>query len=62
MKKKIIIRILAGLAILTAIASVVVYFVLKGEKPWTAFYFICCGGVLVFNFLLSIFLINRNFK
>ncbi|MDR1644265.1 MAG: hypothetical protein LBS05_00345 [Tannerellaceae bacterium] len=62
MKKKIIIRILAGLAILTAVASVVIYFVLKDDKPWMAFYFACCGGLLVFNFLLSLFLVNRNIK
>jgi hypothetical protein len=62
MKKKIIMRVLGGLAILTAVAAVVVYFVLKDEKPWMAFYFICCGGILVFNFLLSIFLVNRNIK
>ncbi|MDR1937482.1 MAG: hypothetical protein LBQ73_03145 [Tannerellaceae bacterium] len=62
MKKKIIIRILLLLAILTALASVIVYFVLNPEKPWLAFYFACCGGVLVFNFLLSALLINKNFK
>ncbi|MDR1356924.1 MAG: hypothetical protein LBJ58_04550 [Tannerellaceae bacterium] len=62
MKKKIIIRILATLAILTAIACVVLYFVLRNDKPWLAFYFACCGGALVFNFLLSIFLIHKNFK
>lgn len=61
MKKKIIIRILAGLAILTAITSVILYFVLKNDKPWLAFYFACCGGLIVFNFLLSIFLVNKNF-
>ncbi|MDR1936930.1 MAG: hypothetical protein LBQ73_00345 [Tannerellaceae bacterium] len=62
MKKKIIIYILIGLAVITALASVIVYFVLNTEKPWMAFYFACCGGVLVFNFLLSAFLINKNFK
>ncbi|MDR1344410.1 MAG: hypothetical protein LBJ39_03560 [Tannerellaceae bacterium] len=62
MKKKIIIRILAGFAILTAIACTVLYFVLRNDKPWLAFYFACCGGALVFNFLLSIFLVNKNFK
>jgi hypothetical protein len=27
-----------------------------------AFYMACCGGLLVFNFLLSIFLIHKNVK
>jgi zinc transporter ZupT len=62
MKKKIIIRILAVLAVLTAIASVVVYLILRGDKPWLAFYFACCGGLLVFNFLLSLFLVQKNIK
>jgi hypothetical protein len=35
---------------------------MKPEKPWLAFYVACCGGVLVFNFLISLFLVNKNFK
>jgi hypothetical protein len=62
MKKKIIIRILSCLTILIVIASVIVYFVLRNDKPWMAFYFACCGGLLVFNFLLTIFLVHRNVK
>lgn len=62
MKKKILIRVLACLAILMAIASVTAYFILRNDKPWMAFYMACCGGLLVFNFLLSIFLIHKNVK
>ncbi|MDR1555588.1 MAG: hypothetical protein LBS88_00980 [Tannerellaceae bacterium] len=62
MKKKITIRVLAGLSVFVALASVVLYFVLRTEKPWMAFYFACCGGILVVNLLIILFLVNRNFK
>ncbi|MDR1499703.1 MAG: hypothetical protein LBI58_01845 [Tannerellaceae bacterium] len=62
MKKKTIIIILAVLAALITITTIILYFVLRADKPWLAFYFACCGGLLVFNFLLSIFLVNKNFK
>lgn len=62
MNKKTLTRILIGLILITSIASVITYFVLKPEKPWMAFYLACCGGVLVFNFLISLFLVNKNLK
>ena len=62
MNKKTLTRILLGLTAITIIASVIAYFVIKPERPWLAFYIACCGGVLVFNFLISLFLINKNFK
>ena len=62
MNKKTITRVLVGLAVLTAVATLIAYFVLRTEKPWLAFYVGCCGGVLVFNFLISLFLVNKNFK
>ena len=62
MNKKTLTRVLTGLIILTVIATVITYFVMKPEKPWLAFYVACCGGVLFFNFLISLFLVNKNFK
>ncbi len=62
MNKKTLTRVLLGLITVTAVASVVAYFVLKGDRPWMAFYVACCGGVLVFNFLISLFLVNKNLK
>ena len=62
MNKKTLTRILLALSALTAVATLIVYFVLQGEKPWMAFYVACCGGVLVFNFLISLLLVNKNFK
>lgn len=62
MNKKTLTRVLIGLIAITLIASVIAYFALKPEKPWMAFYLACCGGVLVFNFLLSLFLVNKNLK
>ena len=55
-------RVLIGLSVITAVATLITYFVMKPEKPWLAFYVACCGGVLVFNFLISLFLVNKNFK
>ena len=62
MNKKTLTRILCGLIVITLVVTTIAYFSLKGDKPWMAFYMACCGGVLVFNFLLSLFLVNKNFK
>ena len=62
MNKKTLTRVLIGLIILTVIATVITYFVMKPDRPWMAFYVACCGGVLVFNFLISLFLVNKNLK
>ncbi|MEG1543661.1 MAG: hypothetical protein RR382_03925 [Tannerellaceae bacterium] len=62
MNKKTLSQILIGLSVITAVGSVIAYFVLEPEKPWMAFFVACCGGVFVFNFLVSLFLVNKNFK
>ena len=62
MNKKTLTRILCGLIVITLVVTTIAYFYIKGEKPWMEFYMACCGGVLVFNFLLSLFLVNKNFK
>ena len=62
MNKKTLTRVLTGLIILTVIATVITYFVMKPDRPWMAVYMACCGGVLVFNFLISLFLVNKNLK
>ena len=62
MNKKTLTRVLTGLIILTVIATVITYFVMKPDRPWMAFYMACCGGVLVYNFLISLFLLNKNLK
>ena len=61
-RKKLALRILAGLIIITTLSSVLAYFILEPSKPWLAFFIACCGGVLDFNFLVTLFLVNRNFK
>jgi hypothetical protein len=62
MNKKTITRVLLGLIAITIIATGIAYFVIKPDRPWMAFYVACCGGVLVFNFLISLFLVNKNLK
>ncbi|RHU28815.1 hypothetical protein DXD68_04860 [Parabacteroides sp. TM07-1AC] len=62
MNKKTLTRVLIGLIIITVIATVITYFIMKPDRPWMAFYMACCGGVLVFNFLISLFLVNKNLK
>jgi uncharacterized membrane protein len=61
MRKKVI-RVLLAVIALILIATVVTYFIYKGEKEWFAFYVACCGGVLIVNLILSIILVNKNFK
>jgi hypothetical protein len=60
--KKILLYICIGLSVAIALASIIAYVVLKVEKPWMAFYFACCGGVLVLNLLIISFFIHKNFK
>ena len=62
MNKKTLTRVLLGLIAITTVATVIAYFVIKADCPWMAFYVACCGGVLVFNFLISLFLVNKNLK
>ena len=62
MNKKTLTRVLFGLIAITIVATVIAYFVSKPDRPWMAFYVACCGGVLVFNFLISLFLVNKNLK
>ena len=62
MNKKTLTRVLSGLIAITIVATVIAYFVIKPDRPWMAFYVACCGGVLVFNFLISLFLVNKNLK
>ena len=62
MNKKTLTRVLFGLIAVTIVATVIAYFVIKPDRPWMAFYVACCGGVLVFNFLISLFLVNKNLK
>ena len=62
MNKKTLTRVLLGLIAITKVATVIAYFVIKPDRPWMAFYVACCGGVLVFNFLISLFLVNKNLK
>ena len=62
MNKRTLTHVLLGLSIITIIATIIAYFVMKEERPWLAFYVACCGGVLVFNFLISLFLVNKYLK
>ena len=62
MNKKTLTRVLLGLIAITIVVTVIAYFVIKPDRPWMAFYVACCGGVLVFNFLISLFLVNKNLK
>ena len=62
MNKKTLTRVLLGLIAITTVATVIAYFVIKPDRPWMAFYVACCGGVLVFNFLISFLRVNKNLK
>jgi len=62
MKKKLITRILLILIALTILITVILYFVYQHDKPMMAFYLACCGGILVVNFSVTLFLIRKNFK
>jgi len=61
-RRKAFITVIVTLIVIIAIASVILYFVIAPDKPWMAFFVACCGGVLVLNLLLSLFLVMKNFK
>ncbi len=61
-KRKIILRILSVLIVLIGVASAVVYFVLRPEKEWMAFYVLCCGGVLIVNLILMMIFAAKNIR
>lgn len=54
--------IITVMIIIITLATVILYFLWKDARPWTAFYVACCGGVLVLNLLFSLFLVYKNFK
>ncbi|MGL5920103.1 MAG: hypothetical protein ACRCZQ_06350 [Bacteroidales bacterium] len=59
MNKKIFLRVLYTLLGLTVAGSAVASFILP---PNMGLFIIMCGAVLVLNFLISIFFVNKNFK
>jgi hypothetical protein len=63
MKKRTILqRIILVIMALIAIAASAFYLILEAEKPWTAFYIACCGGILVINLTVMLILVRRNIK
>ena len=62
MNKKTLTRVLLGLIAITTVATVIAYFVIKPDRPWMAFYVACCGGVRVLNFMIYLFVGNKNLK
>jgi len=62
MKKKLFTRVLLALVVITIIGTTIAYFSLHTDKPWLAFFVAFCGGVLVVNFLVSLYLVWKNFK
>ena len=60
MNKKTFTRVLIGLSVITAVATLITYFVMKPEKPWLAFYVAGCGGLGGFNLRISVFLVSKN--
>jgi hypothetical protein len=61
-KKKIALRVIAGLIIIITISATAGYILLNATHPWMAFFIACCGGVLDVNFLFTYYLVRKNFK
>lgn len=62
MKKKLFTRVLLALIGCTVLGTTIAYVLIQEDKPVMAFYVACCGGILVINFLISLFLVQKNFK
>ncbi|MDR0349761.1 MAG: hypothetical protein LBH90_09770 [Tannerella sp.] len=61
-KKKTIILILSVLIGIALIGSVVTYFILQPDKPWTALFVAGMGGIIIVNLFLILFFVNKNLK
>ena len=61
-KKQLILRVIFVLMAIIAIASTIAYFVNVKEKEWTAFYWACCGGVLIVNLIIMAIFVQKNLK
>ncbi|MDR3268788.1 MAG: hypothetical protein LBT83_06950 [Tannerella sp.] len=59
-KRSVIQNTLFALMGLVGAASIIFYFVLRGEKPWLAFYVACCGGVLIVNLIIVLLFVRKN--
>jgi len=56
-------RVLLIVIIVIAIGSTIAYFVYESQnKHWTAFYVVCCGGVLIVNLILSMIFVYKNIR
>lgn len=62
MNKKRILRVLWAMTVIAAALSAGAYYYYSPDKPNMALYCLLAGGVIVFNFLAAIFLVNKNFK
>ena len=62
MVKKIILRILWGLMAIIVIGSLICYLVYQPEKPMLALLIAGCGGVLVLNLGVAMYLVNKNLR
>ena len=61
-KKQIILRIIFVLMAIIAIASAIAYFVLVRDMEWKAFYWACCGGLMIVNLIIIAIFVQKNFK
>lgn len=63
MNKKIITRILAVVIVVMALLAAIAYFYYDAAgKPNMALYCVLAGGVIVLNFIVALYLVNKNFK
>lgn len=61
-RRKIILWTLSVLIVLVAVGTGIAYFLLKPEKEWTAFYVLCCGGILIVNLVLMMVFAAKNIR
>ncbi|MDR2469194.1 MAG: hypothetical protein LBD27_01775 [Tannerella sp.] len=61
-KGKIVRQVIYVLMAATALGCVAAYLVMRGERPWLAFYVACCGGVMIANLTILLLFMRRNMK
>ena len=59
---KIIRRVIYFLMAATAVGCAAAYFMMRGDRPWLAFYVACCGGVMIANLMILLLFVRRNIK
>ncbi|MDR2042238.1 MAG: hypothetical protein LBP98_07985 [Tannerella sp.] len=59
-RRSILQQVIFILMALTGTGCPAAWFVMRYERPWLAFYIVCCGGVMLVNLLFLLIFVRKN--